>query len=209
MQETRLTRSLVTLTSALTALSGLAFAGMAFVQLTSAEGITVQTDFLANAPLKGGGPMVSDGVEVIGGSVTGLVQHDPSLAQRAADLGLRLPWYLFGFVALLLLSRLLATALRDGPFTEAVPQRLRTLGWFVAVGGPVATFVTGWSQVFLESSMVPQVEGKPYFSLFSMPWEPMDNALPWSMLLTGLAAVIFGRIMREGVRMREDLEGTV
>lgn len=32
---------------------------------------------------------------------------------------------------------------------------------------------------------------------------------PLVLVLAGLAAVVMGRIMREGVRMREDLEGTI
>ena len=39
-------------------------------------------------------------------------------------------------------------------------------------------------------------------------WTPFWH-LNWPVLLIGVCLVVFARIMKEGVRMREDLEGTV
>ncbi|WP_376699977.1 DUF2975 domain-containing protein [Streptomyces candidus] len=94
-------------------------------------------------------------------------------------------------------SRLLKGVLQEGPFTDIVAGRLFFLGWFVAVGSPLAGLLAGWSDSWLVGSMAPMVGSGP------------TVAGPQVLVLAGLAAVVLGKIMREGVRMREDLEGTV
>ncbi|MEV6419603.1 DUF2975 domain-containing protein [Streptomyces sp. NPDC051662] len=157
--------------------------------------ICVQTDFWRNASPADGLP-VGTGVKASSSAAT-LCQDNPSVGQRAADLGGELPWLLFGSLALLLFSRLLKSVLPEGPFTDAVSQRLSVLGWFVTLGTPLAGLVVGWSQSWLVGSMAPIVGSGPTVSG------------PTVLVLAGLAAVIMGKIMREGVRMREDLEGTI
>ncbi|MFD7491103.1 DUF2975 domain-containing protein [Streptomyces sp. NPDC059832] len=192
---TRLTRALASVTFALAALCGLAFIGMGVTHLLDDGAVCVQTDFWHNASLA---DPLSVGTDVkVSSSATRLCQDSPSGGQRAADLGGELPWLLFGALALLLFSRVLKAVLLQGPFTEAVAQRLSVLGWFVTVGTPLAGLVVGWSQSWLVGSMAPIVGSEPTVSG------------PLVLVLAGLAAVIMGRIMREGVRMREDLEGTI
>ncbi|MFD7284594.1 hypothetical protein [Streptomyces sp. NPDC059863] len=65
------------------------------------------------------------------------------------------------------------------------------------MGTPLAGLVVGWSHSWLVASMAPIVGSGPTVSG------------PTVLILAGLAAVIMGKIMREGVRMREDLEGTI
>lgn len=192
---TRLTRALASVTFALAVLCGLAFIGTGVTHMLDDGAVCVQTDFWRNASLADSLP-VGTGVKV-SGSVTRLCQDSPSVGQRAADLGGQLPWLLFGVLALLLFSRLLKAVLLQGPFTEVVAQRLSVLGWFVTVGTPLAGLIVGWSQSWLVGSMAPIVGSGPTVS----------GSLV--LVLAGLAAVIMGKIMREGVRMREDLEGTV
>ncbi|MFE2722140.1 DUF2975 domain-containing protein [Kitasatospora sp. NPDC059327] len=192
---TRLTRTLASATMALAVLCGLAFVGTAAVRMLDDGAVCVRTGFWANAALANGLP-IGDGVTAAG-STTRLCQDGPSVAQRAADLGGELPWLLFGALALLLFSRLLTTALRQGPFTGPVARRLSVLGWSVTAGTLVTALVVGWSQSWLVGSMAPIVGSGPTFSG------------PLVLVLAGLAAVIMGRVMREGVRMREDLEGTI
>ncbi|MFK4067096.1 DUF2975 domain-containing protein [Streptomyces sp. NPDC029674] len=184
------------MTFALAVLSGLAFAGTALTHMLDDGAVCVETGFWANASLGPDGLPVGQGVEA-SASATRLCQEGPSVAQRAADLGGRLPWLLFGSLALLLFSQLLNTVLAQGPFTEAVARRLSVLGWFVAVGTPLAGLVVGWSQSWLTGSMAPVAGSGPTVTG------------PQALVLAGLAAVVMGKIMREGVRMREDLEGTI
>ncbi|MFE7296040.1 DUF2975 domain-containing protein [Streptomyces sp. NPDC057579] len=192
---TRLTRTLASVTFALAVLCGLAFLGTAVTHMLDDGAVCVQTNFWHNASLADGFP-VGKGVKA-SSSATRLCQDSPSTGQRAADLGGQLPWLLFGSLTLLLFSRLLKAVLQQGPFTEAVSRRLSVLGWSVAVGTPLAGLVVGWSQSWLVGSMAPLVGSGPSVSG------------PTVLILAGLAAVIMGKIMREGVRMREDLEGTI
>jgi hypothetical protein len=192
---TRLMRTLASVTFALAVLCGLAFFGTGVTHVLDDGAVCVQTDFWRNASLADPLP-VGTGVKG-SSSATRLCQDSPSAGQRAADLGGELPWLLLGALALLLFSRILKAVLLQGPFTEAVAQRLSVLGWFVAVGTPLAGLIVGWSQSWLVGSMAPIVGSGPTVSG------------PLVLVLASLTAVIMGKIMREGVRMREDLEGTV
>ncbi|MFG2598418.1 DUF2975 domain-containing protein [Streptomyces sp. NPDC048462] len=192
----RLTSVLASVTFGLAVLSGLAFLGKGASHMLDDGAVCVETGFWANARLSSDGLPVAKGVEA-SGSLTRLCQESPSVGQRAADLGSGLPWLLFGAIALLLFSRLLTTVLKKGPFTEPVARQLTTLGWVVAAGTPLAGLVVGWSQSWLVGSMAPVVGSGP------------TVAGPLVLVFAGLAGVILGRIMRDGVRMREDLEGTV
>lgn len=191
----RLTRTLASVTFALAVLCGLAFIGTAVTHMLDDGAVCVQTHFWRNASLADNLP-IGKGVKA-SSSATRLCQDSPSAGQRAADLGGELPWLLFGSFALLLFSRLLKAVQQQGPFTEAVAQRLSTLGWLVALGTPLAGLVVGWSQSWLVGSMAPVAGSGAAVSG------------PLVLVLAGLAAVIMGKIMREGVRMREDLEGTI
>ncbi|MFI6690116.1 DUF2975 domain-containing protein [Streptomyces sp. NPDC050485] len=192
---TRLTRTLASITLGLAVLNGLVFIGTGVTHALDDGTVCVQTGFWANASLEHDLP-IGEGVKA-SSSATRLCQDSPSAGQRAAGLGGELPWLLFGSLALLLFSRLLKAVVLQGPFTDAVSRRLSVLGWFVTVGTPLAGLVVGWSQSWLVGSMAPIVASGPTVSG------------PQVLVLAGLAAVIMGKIMREGVRMREDLEGTI
>ncbi|MEU6825368.1 DUF2975 domain-containing protein [Streptomyces atriruber] len=181
----------------LAVLSGLAFVGTAVTHMLDDGAICVETDFWQNASLAKEEPLpINKGVDAAS-SAARLCQESPSVGQRAAELGDGLPWLLFGTLALLLFSRLLKDVMSQGPFTEVVSRRLSAVGWFVTVGTPIAGLVVGWSHSWLVDSMAPIVGLDP------------TVAGPQALILAGLAAVIMGKIMREGVRMREDLEGTI
>lgn len=192
---TRLTRTLASVTFGLAVLCGLAFLGTGVTHMLDDGAVCVETDFWRNASLADPLP-VEAGVEA-SSSAARLCQDSPSVGQRAADFGSRLPWLLFGALALLLFSRMLRAVVLRGPFTGTVAQRFSVLGWFVAVGTPVTGLVVGWSHSWLVGSMAPIVGSGPTVNG------------PVALALAGLAAVIMGRVMREGARMREDLEGTI
>ncbi|WP_055698554.1 DUF2975 domain-containing protein [Streptomyces silaceus] len=193
---TRLTRTLASVTFGLAVLCGLAFFGKGITHMLDDGAICVETDFWSNAALGPDALPINKGVEATS-NATRLCQGDPSAAQRAAELGGQLPWLLFGALALWLFSRLLDAVVERGPFTETVSHRLTVLGWFVTLGTPLTGLVDGWSHSWLVGSMAPIVGSGPAVSQ------------PQALILAGLAAVIMGKIMREGVRMREDLEGTI
>lgn len=129
---------------------------------------------------------------------------------KLAAIGIQLLWPIFCFVALLLLFRLLRTASAQGPFHVAVATRMRTLGAFVAIGGPLiavaADLLTVWALdgAYLWTNMGPD-------NLWGFPWITITGigVYPWFMLIIGLGTIAFAGIMRAGVRMREDLEGTI
>ncbi|MFR9799191.1 DUF2975 domain-containing protein [Streptomyces sp. MS06] len=193
--DTRLTRALASVTLGLAVLCGLAFVGTGVAHALDDGAVCVQTDYWRN--IRPADPLpVGTGVEV-SGSATRLCQGSPSAGQRAADLGGELPWLLFGALALLLFSRLFRAVVQQGPFTAPVAQRLTVLGWFVTVGTLLTGLVVGSSRSWLAGSMASAAGSGPTVSG------------PMALVLAGLAAVVMGRVMREGVRMREDLEGTI
>ncbi len=192
---TRLTRTLASVTFGLAVLCGLAFIGTGVAHMLDDGAVCVQTGFWRNASLADALP-IGKGVTASSNAAR-LCQNSPSVGQRAADLGGELPWLLFGSLVLLLFSRLLKAVQLQGPFTDVVSRRLSVLGWLVAVGTPLAGLLVGWSQSWLVGSMAPVAGSGPTISG------------PLELVLVGLAAVIMGKIMREGVRMREDLEGTI
>jgi hypothetical protein len=126
----------------------------------------------------------------------------PSSAQRIADIGDQVPQALFALGALSLLLRFLRTASREGPYVATVPGRLSALGWFVLIGAPVSVLLFAVSQHFLRSSLISGVPSSDWLAEWLA-------AFPWWSLATGVAALAFAYILRIGVRMHEDLEGTV
>ncbi|MYT28386.1 MULTISPECIES: DUF2975 domain-containing protein [unclassified Streptomyces] len=193
--DTRLTRVLASVTFLLAVVSGVAFLGKGVTHMLDHGAVCVKTGFWANARLGERLP-IGKGVDASSSAAT-LCQNSPSVGQRAADLGGQLPWLLFGSLALLLFAQLLRAVRLHGPFTDVAARRLSVLGWFVTLGTPVAGLIVGWSQSWLVGSMAPVAGSGPTVSG------------PLELVLAGLAAVIMGKIMREGVRMREDLEGTI
>ncbi|WP_030688148.1 DUF2975 domain-containing protein [Streptomyces sp. NRRL B-1347] len=192
---TRLTRTVGLVSMLLAVVLGLAFAAQSTLRLFDDGTVCAKTGFWANAKLEGGLP-VEAGVEA-SSSQARLCQHGPSFAQRAASVGDELAWGLFAVVALVVFALLLKAIVENGPFTNPAAQYLTRLGWVVTLGAPLTSLATGWSHAWLVESMAP-VAGSNL---------RMDG--PLELVVPGLAALILGKIMRQGVGMREDLEGTV
>jgi hypothetical protein len=105
------------------------------------------------------------------------------------------------FIGVLWLLRGLARSVRKGdPFDAANVQRLRGIGSLLAFGGLLVEI--------LDSSIRAQLwEALPAGRFGNIGTEGFS--VPGNMLLAGLGAFILAEVFAQGLRMREDLEGTV
>lgn len=135
-----------------------------------------------------------------GPSVVRMCVDSPTLGQRLLGTLGQLPTFLVFVGSLLLATRLIRSATRDGIFTQAVAGRLRTLGWFVLAGEVLASLVEAQARNWLTNTMM--ADRDDVFTL---------NDWDVSIMATFLGAVLIsmGRIMQISTTMREDLEGTV
>jgi hypothetical protein len=100
-------------------------------------------------------------------------------------------------VAALWLLRGLLKSVRDGnPFTETNVRRLRTLAVVVLIGVPLATFV---GSIFAHELAASAGLNGPATEL----------TVPGNAFLGGLAIFVLAEIFAAGVRLRDDLEGTI
>jgi DUF2975 family protein len=125
---------------------------------------------------------------------------DPSAAQLLLSTGTTLgPFVLL--VAALWLLRGLARSVREGdPFGRPNVQRLRSLGFLLVVGAPVVEVVNYALRLSLANTLPPNAFGDVGFPGFRV---------PFVLLLAGLGAFILAEVFAHGVRLREDVEGTV
>ncbi|WP_336207578.1 hypothetical protein [Nonomuraea sp. LPB2021202275-12-8] len=99
--------------------------------------------------------------------------------------------------ALFLLGRLLWQA-RGGAYVPRVARQARGLGWWLLIGGILAAAVEEIAMIRLLDTVALQVD-----TAFRL------REAPVVVLLAGLGMLLVGSVLRDGVRMREDLEGTV
>lgn len=121
---------------------------------------------------------------------------DPSVGQLAMALLMDIgPWLLA--IAGLLLLRALAGSIRAGdPFGAANVSRLRKLG-FLLVGLPVVEIVSSFLLGgILDTASVPGTVG----------WATTLNLVG---PIAGLGVLVLAEVFAQGVRLREDVEGTV
>jgi hypothetical protein len=145
------------------------------------------------------GPLPS-GVEFQGWpDVTGTVKNPTSkqmLLRSAMDFG---PLVLF--VAGLWLLRGFARSVKDGdPFGAANVNRLRRLGFLLVVGAPFVELLNWSLRQSLYDNLPPDRFGNIGVEGFS---------LPGNALLGALGAFILAEVFAYGLRLREDVEGTV
>lgn len=112
--------------------------------------------------------------------------------------GVGFPFFLLAFG---LTSHLLTVATRHGVHSEAVVRKLRHLGWTLLIGEAVVAVLRVVGSVHLYNQLVYGHSNGTY-------WTPFWH-VNWSVLLIGLCLLTFARIVREGVSMREDLDGTI
>ena len=105
------------------------------------------------------------------------------------------------FIAVLWLLRGLARSVRHGdPFDAANVRRLRGIGSLLAFGGLLVEMLNASIRSTLWQGLPPGAFGDVGTEGFSV---------PGNMLLAGLGAFILAEVFAQGLRMREDLEGTV
>ena len=120
---------------------------------------------------------------------------------RPGQLFLRLAINLFlGLLivaALWQLWGLLRSARQGDPFTTANVWRLRQFGWLLLLGWPLVAYVT----MALKEALAATLPANHTGGLFA---PPVGLAL-----LFGLAALILAEVFAHGLRLREDVEGTI
>ncbi|MEU2765109.1 hypothetical protein ABZ712_32180 [Streptomyces sp. NPDC006906] len=103
---------------------------------------------------------------------------------------------------LILLNRLLHSATHIGVYTAQTASKLRVLGWWLLLGSIVSALTQAIAQAALLSTLAESIP---------LSVESVLNIakLPGLTVVTALGLLAFARIMRVGVGMREDIEGTV
>ncbi|WAX78666.1 hypothetical protein [Streptomyces sp. KMM 9044] len=103
---------------------------------------------------------------------------------------------------LILLNRLLHSATRVGIYTARTASKLQVLGWWLLLGSIAAALTQAIAQAALLSTLAESIP---------LSAESVLNTakLPGLAVVTALGLLAFARIMRVGVAMREDIEGTV
>jgi hypothetical protein len=100
-------------------------------------------------------------------------------------------WLLHGF----------ARSVNDGdPFGAANVQRLRRLGFLLVLGAPLVELLNWSLRQSLYNNLPPNRFGNIGVEGFS---------LPAGAMLGGLGAFILAEVFADGLRLREDVEGTV
>jgi hypothetical protein len=122
---------------------------------------------------------------------------------RPSQLFLRLAMTLLpGLLIVALLWQLwglLRSARQGDPFTGANVWRLRQFGWLLLLGWPLVAYLTMALKEFLAmtwTSPTDQTEG-----LFAPPIG--------GVLIFGLAVLVLAEVFAHGLRLREDVEGTI
>lgn len=105
------------------------------------------------------------------------------------------PWLLV--VSVLWLLRRILVSVREGdPFTAANVRRLRHIGLLLLIGTPIAALTASAFEQALASSV-------------STPGSGIAIGVPGGGLIAGLGVFVLAQVFEHGVRMREDIAGTV
>jgi Protein of unknown function (DUF2975) len=105
-----------------------------------------------------------------------------------------------GFVGLWQLRGLLGSVRHGDPFHAANVRRLRWFGWLLMLGYPAVALASSLLKESLGSTMS---EAQPLLGNSA----PAVNLA--AALLAGLAVLVLAEVFAHGVRLREDVEGTI
>jgi hypothetical protein len=143
---------------------------------------------------------LAEGVQLQGWPDLTLEVEDPTTEQvllsAAMDVG---PWLLF-VAGLWLLWGLARSVRRGDPFGNANVKRLRALGFLLVLGAPLVEFFNAALRASLFNNLPPGRFGDFGVAGFE---------LPAAALLGGLGAFILAEVFAYGLRLREDMEGTI
>ena len=141
-----------------------------------------------------------------GGATVGLIPQfctsNPTGYQRLLVTLDQAPTFVMAVVSLLWLNRLLRSAARDGVYTHRTMSGIKRFGWWLLIGSLVAEIAKVNAQAALLATLTRQASFTAWTWLSG--W-----SFPTGMVFTALGLFTFARIVRAGVGMREDLEGTV
>jgi hypothetical protein len=126
--------------------------------------------------------------------------RDPSAAQLLLSDGLWVGPFVLLAGSLWLLRSLARSVRERDPFGPSNVRRLRLLGFLLVVGAPVVEIVNYALRLSLANTLPPGEFGDVGFPGFNF---------PFPLLLAGLGAFILAEVFAQGVRLREDVEGTV
>lgn len=125
--------------------------------------------------------------------------HDPTATQLLFSVGMDLSQIVL-FVGVFWLLRGIARSVRDGdPFGPANVRRLRAIGFWLVAGGVAVEIVDASLRTALYDRL-PATFGHIGTRGFG---------IPGNFLLAGLGAFILAEVFAHGLRLREDVEGTV
>jgi hypothetical protein len=135
------------------------------------------------------------------GWLTTTVQvKDPTAAQEALAAAMDLT-KLALFIAVVWLLRGIARSVRLGePFGAGTVRRLRAVAGVLLVGAPIAEAInTGLRTALFDRLSAAQQTGIG----------TAGYTIPGSYLIAGLGALILAEVFAHGLRLREDVEGTI
>ncbi|MFF0189367.1 DUF2975 domain-containing protein [Streptomyces sp. NPDC005244] len=156
----------------------------------------------------GGGEVPPQELQAAPGATVDMDAHpnyctdDPTTPQSLLNIAKQIPSALFTVGALLLALWLIRGAQGEGLFTARTAYRLRMLGWWLLAGSVLSAVATSVAEQALVGSLSRSDDAGALTGLLI--W----NA-PYMALLTGLGVLSFARVMRIGITMREELDGTV
>jgi hypothetical protein len=96
---------------------------------------------------------------------------------------------------------LLRSARQGDPFTTANVRRLRKFGWLLLLGWPLVAYLTTDLKAALADTAPPVVTSGLGLSLLAPP-------IPLALVF-GLAVLVLAEVFAHGLRLREDVEGTI
>jgi hypothetical protein len=128
---------------------------------------------------------------------TSVVVDYPSPWQFALWVLIRLPSIAVYLTFFVLLYRLVRRARAEGPFTTAAADRLRRLGGVLVVTALVAAALEGVARGLLAATVTSR-------HTFVLSWD-----FPGYAGIGGVGLIAVAEVVRRGVLLREDVEGTI
>jgi hypothetical protein len=191
-RSTRFLTGLATVMLVLTlALGTFAVVGVLFGFGPGGDDVAVHTQVsTASVPDPPAGEIVDDDVDVT------VRIRDATDQQHRLALGRDLPSGFLVLAALWLLRQILRSVRAGDPFVEDNVRRLRALAFVVLLGVPVALFVSSAFASELAANAGLDSSG-------------VEVSLPGNALLGGLALFVLAEVFASGVRLRDDIEGTI